>query len=69
MHRNGEKQSRKARLRRVQAMEVRIIDDAVHTPIGMRAKALAWLGRWHRWRHRPDRVFWEIELTGGQRLL
>jgi len=50
-------------------MEVRIIDDAVHTPIGMRAKALAWLRRWRRWRHRPDRVFWEIELTGGRRLL
>ena len=69
MHRNGDKQGRKARLRRVQAMEVRIIDDAVHTPIGMRAKALAWLSRWHCWRHRPDRVFWEIERTGGRRLL
>jgi len=69
MRRSGKKRGRKARLTRQLAMEVRIIDDAVHTPIGMRAKALAWLRRWRRWRHRPDRVFWEIELTGGRRLL
>ncbi len=66
MHRNGKKRRRKPRPRREVAMEVRIIDDARHTPVRLRAEAVAWM---RRWRRRPGRVFWEVELTGGQRLL
>jgi hypothetical protein len=47
-------------------MELRLIDDARHTPVGTRAEALAWL---RRWRRRPDRVFWEVQPTGGRRLI
>jgi hypothetical protein len=63
---NGDKLGGRARLKLELAMELRLIDDARHTPIGMRAEALAWL---RRWRRRPDRVFWEIEPTGGRRLV
>jgi len=66
MRTNGDKQHRKARLTLDLAMELRLIDDALHSPIRTRAEALAWL---HRWRRRPDRVFWEVQPTGGQRLL
>lgn len=66
MRTNGDKRGRKARLKLDLAMELRLIDDAVHTPVGTRAEALAWL---RRWRRRPDRVFWEIEPTGGRRLV
>jgi hypothetical protein len=66
MRMNGDKRGRKARLKLDLVMELRVIDDAVHTPIGMRAQALAWLCRWRR---RPDRVFWEIQPTGGRRLV
>ena len=63
---NGDRRSRKARLKFELAMELRLIDDARHTPLGIRTEALAWL---RRWRRRPDRVFWEIEPTGGRKLV
>ena len=66
MPRNGDRRRRNARLKLELALELRLIDDARNTPIGTRAEALAWL---RRWRRRPDRVFWEIEPTGGQRLI
>jgi len=66
MRTNGDKQHRKARLKLNLAMELRLIDDLRHTPVRTRAEALAWL---RRWRRRPDRVFWEVQPTGGQRLL
>jgi hypothetical protein len=66
MRTNGDKQRRKARLKLDLTMELRVIDDAVHTPLGLRAEALVWL---RRWRGRPARVFWEVQPTGGQRLL
>ena len=66
MRTNGDNRARKARLKLELAMELRVIDDSVHTPVGIRAEALAWL---RRWRRRPDRVFWEIEPTGGRRLV
>jgi len=46
--------------------ELSIIDDARHTPDRSQRKAIAWL---RRWRGRPERVFWEVQPTGGQRLL
>jgi hypothetical protein len=66
MRTNGDNRGRKARLKLELAMELRLIDDAVHTPVHRRAEALAWL---RRWRRRPDRVFWEVQPTGGRRLL
>jgi hypothetical protein len=66
MRTNGDNRGRKARLKLELTMELRVIDDAVHTPLGTRAEALAWM---RRWRRRPDRVFWEIEPTGGRRLV
>jgi hypothetical protein len=66
MGKNGDRRRRNARFRLELALELRLIDDARHTPVRTRAEALAWL---RRWRRRPDRVFWEIEPTGGRRLL
>ena len=66
MGKNGDRRRRNARLRLELALELRLIDHARHTPVRTRAEALAWL---RRWRRRPDRVFWEIEPTGGLRLL
>ena len=66
MGKNGDRRRRKARLKLELALELRLIEDARHTPIRTRAEALAWL---RRWRRRPDRVFWEIEPTGGRRLV
>ncbi len=66
MRRNGEKRARKARLAYELALELRLVDHARHTPVRTRAEALAWL---RRWRRRPGRVFWEVQPTGGLRLL
>ncbi len=66
MRRNGEKRARKARLAYQLALELRLVDHARHTPVRTRAEALAWL---RRWRRRPGRVFWEVQPTGGLRLL
>ena len=66
MRTNGDRRGRKKRLRFELAMELRLIDDARHTPVRTRAEALAWL---RRWRRRPERVFWEVQPTGGQRLI
>ena len=66
MPRNGDRRRRNARLKLELAMELRLIDDARNTPVRTRTEALAWL---RRWRRRPDRVFWEIEPTGGRRLI
>jgi enoyl-CoA hydratase/carnithine racemase len=66
MRTNGDKRGRKARLKLELALELRLIDDARHTPDHLQREALAWL---RRWRRRPDRVFWEVQPTGGQRLL
>ena len=66
MRKNGDGRRRKPRLRLELAMELRLIDDARHTPVRTRAEALAWL---RRWRRRPERVFWEVQPTGGQRLI
>ncbi len=66
MKKNGDNQGRKARLTLELAMELRVIDDARHTPEATQAQALVWL---RRWRHRPDRVFWEVQPTGGLRML
>jgi hypothetical protein len=66
MRTNGDRRGRKAGLRLELALELRLIDDARHTPVRTRAEALAWL---RRWRRRPKRVFWEVQPTGGQRLI
>ena len=66
MRTNGDRRGRKARFRRDLAMELRLIDDARHSPVRTRAEALAWL---RRWRRRPERVFWEVQPTGGLRLI
>ena len=66
MRKNGNRRRRNARLKLELALELRLIDDALHTPVAARAEALAWL---RRWRRRPDRVFWEVQPTGGQRLI
>ena len=66
MSRNGEERGSKRRLMQELAMELRLIDEARHTPLRGRAEALAWL---RRWRRRPERVFWEVQPTGGLRLL
>ncbi len=47
-------------------MKRRLVDDARHTAVTTRAEALAWL---RRWRRKPGRVFWEVQPTGGLRLL
>ena len=66
MSRNGDERGRNRRLTLELAMELRFIDQARHTPLRGRAEALAWL---RRWRRRPERVFWEVQATGGLRLL
>jgi len=66
MKNNGEKRGSKARLTLELAMELRLIDNARRTSDSTQREALVWL---RRWRHRPDRVFWEVQPTGGQRLL
>ena len=66
MGKNGDRRRRNARFKLELAMELRLIDDALHTPVRTRAEALNWL---RRWRRRPDRGFWEIEPTGGRRLI
>lgn len=64
MTRNGDNRRREEGFVFKLALELAIIDDARHTPDGSRRKALAWL---RRWRRRPERVFWEVQPTGGQR--
>ena len=44
--------------------EQSIINDARHSPDRSQRKAISWM---RRWRHRPERVFWEVQPTGGQR--
>ncbi len=66
MKKNGDNRGRKSHLSHELTMELRVIDHARHSPVRTRAAALAWL---RRWRHRPDRVFWEVQPTGGLRML
>jgi len=66
MRRNNHRRNKSARRTLDLAMELRLINDAAHTPLAARAEALAWLRRWKR---RPERTFWEVQPTGGQRLL
>lgn len=66
MRTNGDKRGSNARLALDLVMEVCLIDDAVHTPLGTRAQALAWL---RRWRRKPGRVFWRVLPTGGLRMV
>ena len=66
MRTNGDRRGSRERLRLELALELRLIDEARRTPVSRRAEALAWL---RRWRRRPERVFWEVQPTGGQRLI
>lgn len=66
MRRNNDRRGRHTRRTLDLAMELRLIEDAARTPLGRRAEALAWIRRWKR---RPERTFWEVVPTGGQRLL
>ena len=66
MRTNGDKRRRKARLKLDLAMELRLIDD-LRPHAGLDAGRGTGLAA--RWRRRPDRVFWEVQPTGGRRLV
>jgi hypothetical protein len=64
MSSNGDNRRREQRVFFKLSWELSIIDDARHSPDGSQRKAIAWMRGWKR---RPERVFWEVQPTGGQR--
>lgn len=66
MSRNGDRRDGTRRLVHELALELRLIEDVRRAPVPVRVQALAWI---RRWRRRPERVFWEVQPTGGQRLV
>ena len=66
MSKNGHRRDATRTLALELALERQLIEDVRRAPIPVRAQALAWL---RRWRRRPERIFWEVQPTGGRRLV